>query len=230
MACATGVMMLIVAAIVWSRLPLERNVGSGGDEGRRESKSGTERHIRGFCPTRLRAKNVIRRCTQQDLSVMYEIINDAAQAYRGVIPEDRWQEPYMPIDELKLEIDDGVEFWGYEEAGDLIGVMGLQDKGDVHLIRHAYVRTNRQYCGIGTRLLRHLEQMTDKPILVGTWADATWAITFYEKNGYRLLSRSETERLLKKYWKIPERQVVTSVVLADVNYGKWIKRIGMTST
>ena len=146
---------------------------------------------------------------------MYEIINDAAQAYKGVIPEDRWQEPYMPIEELKHEIDDGVEFWGYEEAGDLIGVMGLQDKGDVYLIRHAYVYTGSQNHGIGRELLRHLEQMTDKPILVGTWADATWAIRFYEKNGYRLLSRSETERLLKKYWKIPERQVVTSVVLAN---------------
>jgi GNAT superfamily N-acetyltransferase len=146
---------------------------------------------------------------------MYEIINDAAQAYKGVIPEDRWQEPYMPIEELKHEIVDGVEFWGYEEAGDLIGVMGLQEKGDVYLIRHAYVDTRSQNHGIGRELLRHLEQMTDKPILVGTWADATWAIRFYEKNGYRLLSRSETERLLKKYWKIPERQVVTSVVLAN---------------
>jgi N-acetylglutamate synthase-like GNAT family acetyltransferase len=169
---------------------------------------------------------MIRRCTQRDLRVIYTIINDAAQAYKGVIPEDRWQEPYMPIDELKLEIDDGVEFWGYEEAGDLIGVMGLQDKGDVHLIRHAYVCTSSQYRGIGTKLLRHLEQMTDKPILVGTWADATWAIKFYEKNGYRLLSRSETERLLAKYWRIPERQVVTSVVLADLNWEADKKQLG----
>lgn len=160
-------------------------------------------------------KNMIRKCTQQDLSVIYKIINDAAQAYKGVIPADRWHEPYMPIEELKHEIDDGVEFWGYEEAGELMGVMGLQDKGDVYLIRHAYVRTNRRNLGIGTKLLRHLEQMTGKPILIGTWADAAWAVRFYEKNGYRLLARPEIERLLEKYWKIPERQVVTSVVLAN---------------
>ncbi len=154
---------------------------------------------------------------------MYEIINDAAQAYKGVIPADRWHEPYMPIEELKHEIEDGVEFWGYEEAGELVGVMGLQDKGEVYLIRHAYVRTNRRSLGIGMKLLRHLEQMTDKPILIGTWTDATWATRFYEKNGYRLLSRSETERLLKKYWKIPERQVVTSVVLANLKWNRGIK-------
>jgi len=166
---------------------------------------------------------MIRKCTQKDLSVMYEIINDAAQAYKGVIPEDRWHEPYMPIEELKHEMDNGVEFWGYEEAGDLIGVMGLQDKGDVHLIRHAYVYTSSQNRGIGRELLRHLERMTDKPMLIGTWADATWAIRFYEKNGYRLLSRSQTERLLKKYWKIPARQVVTSVVLANAKWEAAIK-------
>ena len=166
---------------------------------------------------------MIRKCTQKDLSVMYEIINDAAQAYKGVIPEDRWHEPYMPIEELKHEMDNGVEFWGYEEAGDLIGVMGLQDKGDVHLIRHAYAYTSSQNRGIGRELLRHLERMTDKPMLIGTWADATWAIRFYEKNGYRLLSRSQTERLLKKYWKIPARQVVTSVVLANAKWEAAIK-------
>jgi GNAT superfamily N-acetyltransferase len=161
---------------------------------------------------------MIRKCTEHDLSVIYEIINDAAQAYKGVIPVDRWHEPYMPIEDLMREIDDGVEFWGYEESGSLMGVMGLQDRGDVHLIRHAYVYTRSQNRGIATKLLRHLERMTDKPILIGTWADATWAIRFYEKNGYRPLSRSETERLLKKYWKIPERQVATSVVLANL---KW---------
>jgi GNAT superfamily N-acetyltransferase len=163
-------------------------------------------------------KKMIRQCTQPDFSVIHAIINEAAQAYRGVIPEDRWHEPYMPSDELRREIDDGVEFWGYEEAGDLVGVMGLQDRGDLYLIRHAYVRATHQNRGIGTKLLHHLEQMTDKPILVGTWADATWAVQFYQKNGYQLLSRSDTERLLKKYWKIPERQIVTSVVLAN---SKW---------
>jgi GNAT superfamily N-acetyltransferase len=175
------------------------------------------------CPLQSGDRNMIRKCTPQDLSVIYEIINDAAQAYKGVIPADRWHEPYMPMEELKREIDDGVEFWGYEEAGDLMGVMGLQDKSDVHLIRHSYVCTKSQKRGIGRKLLRHLEQMTDKPILIGTWADATWAIRFYEKNGYRLLSRSETERLLKKYWKIPERQVATSVVLADAKWKAAIK-------
>ncbi len=161
---------------------------------------------------------MIRKCTERDFSAIHAVINEAAQAYRGVIPEDRWHEPYMPMDELKQEIADGVEFWGYEEAGNLLGVMGLQDKGDLHLIRHAYVVTSRQSRGIGTKLLRRLEDMTDKPILIGTWADATWAIEFYRKNGYRLLSRSETERLLKKYWKIPARQIATSVVLAN---SKW---------
>ena len=161
---------------------------------------------------------MIRKCEQRDFSAIYAIINEAAQAYKVVIPEDRWHEPYMPAVELEHEIDDGVEFWGYEEAGDLVGVMGLQDRGDLYLIRHAYVRRARQGRGIGTKLLRHLEQMTDKPILIGTWGDATWAIEFYRKSGYRLLSRPETERLLKKYWRIPERQVVTSVVLAN---SKW---------
>jgi N-acetylglutamate synthase-like GNAT family acetyltransferase len=166
---------------------------------------------------------MIRKCTPQDLSVICEIINDAAQAYKGVIPQDRWHDPYMPMEELRHEIDDGVEFWGYEESGNLIGVMGLQDKGDVYLIRHAYVYTSSQNRGIGRDLLRHLEKMTSKPILIGTWADATWAIRFYEKSGYRLVSRLETERLLKKYWKIPERQVVTSVVLANSKWEAVIK-------
>ena len=158
---------------------------------------------------------MIRKCRQDDVTTMYAIINDAAQAYKGVIPNDRWQDPYMPLDELKHEIEDGVMFWGIEEDGNLVGVMGIQDRGNVTLIRHAYVRTNRQNNGIGTQLLQHLEGMTKGPILIGTWAKATWAIRFYERNGYCLLSRSETEQLLKEYWNIPERQVVTSVVLAN---------------
>jgi len=184
--------------------------------GARQNQSGIQLHVKGAYPIRsIVERKMIRKCTQRDFSVISAIINEAAQAYRGVIPEDRWHEPYMPIEELRDEVNDGVEFWGYEEAGVLVGVMGLQDKGDLHLIRHAYVVTGSQHCGIGTKLLRRLEEMTGKPILIGTWADATWAIKFYQKNGYRLLSRSETERLLKKYWKIPERQVVTSVVLAN---------------
>lgn len=158
---------------------------------------------------------MIRKCTDDDLPALYAIINDAAQAYKGVIPEDRWHEPYMPMQELNQELRDGIQFWGYGSEGELIGVMGIQDKGDVDLIRHAYVKTGRRRQGIGARLLRHLEQTTSKPILIGTWVAATWAIRFYEKNGYRLLSRTDTERLLRKYWNIPDRQVTTSVVLAN---------------
>jgi len=162
---------------------------------------------------------MIRKCTEDDLQTMYAIINDAAQAYKGVIPDDCWHDPYMPLDELKQEIEDGVVLWGIEEEGNLVGVMGIQDRGNVVLIRHAYVRTNRRNNGIGTQLLKHLEGMIKEPILIGTWADATWAIRFYERNGYYLLSRSESERLLQQYWNIPERQVVTSVVLANPTWG-----------
>ena len=153
-----------------------------------------------------------------DFDDMFDIINDAAQAYRGVIPEDRWHEPYMPKSELQHEIDDGVIFWGYEERGGLIGVMGIQDKGDVDLIRHAYIRTDRRKQGVGTKLLHYLELRSVKPILIGTWTDAVWAVRFYQKNGYRLLEKDEKNRLLRKYWSIPERQVETSVVLADRKY------------
>ena len=159
-------------------------------------------------------KKMIRKCTESDLMRIFEIINDAAQAYKGIIPEDRWHEPYMPLEELGREIEDGVIFWGLEQDGVLLGVMGIQDKGNVTLIRHAYVQTQAQAQGIGTRLLQHLEGITDKPILIGTWADASWAISFYEKNGYHLVSDQEKDRLLRTYWSIPERQVATSVVLA----------------
>jgi GNAT superfamily N-acetyltransferase len=162
---------------------------------------------------------VIRPCLDSDLEAMFEIINDAATAYRGIIPADRWHEPYMPLEELRREIAAGVCFWGLEDEGGLVGVMGIQDKGEVTLMRHAYVRTSRRGQGVGTRLLRHLESTTRKPILIGTWAAATWAITFYQKNGYRLLPREEKDRLLHKYWTIPERQVETSVVLADAGWG-----------
>jgi len=161
---------------------------------------------------------MIRRCTENDIPAMFAIVNDAAQAYKGVIPADRWHEPYMPMDELRQEIADGVEFWGYEVDGVLLGVMGLQDRGEVALIRHAYVRTARRQRGTGSLLLKHLEALTSKPILIGTWAAATWAVRFYEKNGYRVLSRAETERLLQTYWRIPARQVETSVVLANARW------------
>jgi len=162
---------------------------------------------------------MIRKCEQSDFEMIYEIINDAAQAYKGVIPADRWHEPYMSREELKHEIKDGVMFWGFEGEGELIGVMGIQDKGDVNLIRHAYVRTRAQRQGIGTMLLQHLELNADKPILVGTWTDATWAIAFYQRMGYLLVTEVEKNRLLKKYWNIPERQVETSVVLTNKKWG-----------
>lgn len=158
---------------------------------------------------------MIRKCTEADFSTLYEVINDAAQAYRGIIPQDRWHEPYMPMEELKSEIAAGVRFWGCESDGELLGVMGMQDKGEVDLIRHAYVKTAKRKQGIGSELLRHIEKSVRKPILLGTWRDATWAVAFYEKNGYRRLSRQETERLLRKFWSIPERQIDTSVVLAN---------------
>jgi len=145
---------------------------------------------------------------------MFAIINDAAQAYKGIIPGDRWHEPYMPLDELKAQIADGIVFSGCESGGKLVGVMGIQDKGEVVLIRHAYVRTSERRKGIGEKLLRHLAATTEKPVMIGTWRAAAWAIRFYEKNGYRLLPREEAEPLMRKYWGIPERQVETSVVLA----------------
>ena len=164
---------------------------------------------------------MIRRCTAPDVEAIYEIINDAAEAYRGIIPADCWHEPYMSREQMEQEINQGVEFWGFEENHILIGVMGIQDKGDVTLIRHAYVRSRMRNHGVGSRLLRFLESTTKKPILIGTWADATWAVAFYQKHGYRMVSTEEKNRLLKKYWDIPERQVETSVVLAGK---KW--RIG----
>lgn len=156
----------------------------------------------------------IRPCTAADLPQMFAIINDAAQAYKGIIPADRWHEPYMPMEELKAQIADGIAFSGCESDGKLVGVMGVQDKADVTLIRHAYVSTRERRKGIGEKLLKHLEATTSKPVLIGTWAAAAWAIRFYEKNGYRVQSRAETERLLRKYWTIPDRQIETSVVLA----------------
>lgn len=158
---------------------------------------------------------MIRPCTEADFDVIHEIINDAAQAYRGVIPADRWHEPYMPKEQLREEIAAGVVFWGYEDEGVLIAVMGIQDVQDVTLIRHAYTRTARRGQGLGSALLTHLRGLTTRPVLIGTWADAWWAIRFYEKHGFRRVTQEEKTRLLTKYWSIPERQVETSVVLAE---------------
>ena len=158
---------------------------------------------------------MIRKCSAGDFEAIFEIINDAAIAYKGVIPDDRWHEPYMSKEHLRGEIEDGVQFWGLQDQDGLTGVMGIQDRGDVTLIRHAYVRTAKRNQGIGSRLLAHLEPLSDRPILIGTWAHASWAVAFYEKHGYRLVTPEEKNRLLKKYWNIPERQVETSVVLMN---------------
>ena len=158
---------------------------------------------------------MIRRCDDRDFELIWTIINDGAEAYRGTIPADRWTEPYMSREKLQCEIDEGVVFWGYEEAGVLVGVMGLQQVQDVTLIRHAYVRTSSQKRGIGGHLLSHLRDLASRPILIGTWAAAEWAIRFYERHGFQMVSPQEKGRLLKRYWTIPERQIDTSVVLAD---------------
>src|SRR5579862_8850545 len=130
---------------------------------------------------------MIRRCDHADFELILAIVNDGARAYKGIIPEDRWQEPYMSSDKLHYEIEEGVVFWGCEEREILEGVMGLQQVQDVTLIRHAYVRTGNQRRGIGAQLLSHLRQMAQGPVLIGTWADAAWAIRFYEKNGFRVV-------------------------------------------
>jgi GNAT superfamily N-acetyltransferase len=158
---------------------------------------------------------MIRPCTTDDFDAIFAIINEAAEAYRGVIPADRWHEPYMPREELRHEIQCGVRFWGWEDGGELAGVMGIQDVQDVTLIRHAYVRTAQRNQGIGGRLLGELRTLTARPVLIGTWADAVWAIRFYQKHGFRLVTPEEKNRLLVRYWSIPERQVETSVVLGD---------------
>ena len=158
---------------------------------------------------------LIRKSKTDDFEAILAIVNDAAQAYRDVIPDDRWHEPYMSAEELRSEITDGVAFWMAEEKGGVVGVMGLQDKGEVALVRHAYVETKLQRQGIGTSLLRYVKSLTDKPILIGTWAAASWAIDFYRQNKFTLLPDREKDRLLRKYWSIPERQIETSVVLAN---------------
>ena len=126
----------------------------------------------------------IRRCTDEDVTAIFDIVNAAAEAYRGVIPADRWREPYMARDELEAEIADGVAFWGYEEDGELVGVMGIQPLDDVDLIRHAYVAPGSQGRGIGGELIAHLQRLTDRQVLVGTWAAAEWAIRFYRRHGF----------------------------------------------
>ena len=170
---------------------------------------------------------LIRKSVRADVEAMLTIVNDAAHAYRGVIPADRWREPYMSTDELDNEFAGGVVFWVAEQDGRLLGVMGIQDKGDVALVRHAYVAPTTQRSGVGTSLLRHVAGLVDKPILIGTWAAASWAIEFYRRNGFTLVSNSHNDLLLRRYWSIPARQIKTSVVLAD---GRWMKAQQRPST
>jgi len=155
---------------------------------------------------------------KSDFKDIFDIINDAASAYKGIIPTDRWHEPYMSEQELQAQIEDGIKFWCYIDNDNIMGVMGIQEKSDVTLIRHAYVRTTARNKGIGSKLLNHLSELTTKPILIGTWADATWAINFYKKYGFKLVPFDEKEQLLRKYWTIPLRQIETSVVLASSNW------------
>jgi N-acetylglutamate synthase-like GNAT family acetyltransferase len=152
------------------------------------------------------------------MAAMLAIVNEAAEAYRGVIPADRWHEPYMSREQLQSEIGDGVAFLVAESDDRIAGIMGIQDRGDVALVRHAYVARSAQRSGVGTMLLRHVERLVEKPVLIGTWAAATWAIDFYRRNGFEVVSSGDKDRLLTTYWSIPARQVETSVVLAN---GRW---------
>lgn len=161
---------------------------------------------------------MIRNASESDFNDIYNVINDAAMAYKGIIPADRWHEPYMTKEELQAQIDDGVRFSCYIDKNKVVGVMGIQDKNDVKLIRHAYVITRERKKGIGTILIRELLRDSKKPILIGTWRAAQWAISFYEKHGFFVVPEEERNILLKKYWTIPDRQVETSVVLADAKY------------
>jgi GNAT superfamily N-acetyltransferase len=157
----------------------------------------------------------IRRCGDRDFATMLAIVNDAAVAYRGVIPADRWHEPYMSEAELRNEIAAGIEFWGLETDDGLIGVMGVQPVRDVDLIRHAYVRPDRQRHGVGAELIEHLRRLSARRMLVGTWATASWAIAFYRRHGFELVAAERAAALLRSYWTIPERQIDTSIVLAN---------------
>ena len=156
----------------------------------------------------------IRPCRDDEHPAIFDIVNAAAEVYRGVIPADRWHEPYMPMAELEAEIAAGVAFWGVEEDGGLVGIMGIQPVDDVELIRHAYVVPAWQGRGVGGALLAALEARSTAQMLVGTWAAASWAIRFYRGRGFADVGRERTAELLRRYWTIPERQIETSVVLA----------------
>jgi GNAT superfamily N-acetyltransferase len=157
---------------------------------------------------------VIRPCRDEETEAIVAVINAAAQAYRGVIPADRWHEPYMRVSELRSEMASAVAFVVYEVDGVVAGVMGIQSVRNVDLIRHAYVLPERQGCGVGGALLAHLRARTSRPILIGTWAAATWAIKFYERHDFHIVPDARKSLLLQTYWRIPERQIEASVVLS----------------
>jgi GNAT superfamily N-acetyltransferase len=159
--------------------------------------------------------NNVHSCRDDERAAILAIVNAAAEVYRGVIPADRWHEPYMSSAELDAELGAGVEFWGYEQDGALVGVMGFQPVLDVDLIRHAYVLPGQQRQGVGAALLKHLRSMSGRRMLVGTWAAADWAIRFYRRHGFELVYPERQTALLKTYWSISERQIETSVVLAS---------------
>jgi GNAT superfamily N-acetyltransferase len=161
------------------------------------------------------AKSVIRECGDGESDRILDIVNAAAEAYRGVIPPDHWHEPYMSAAQLEKERAAGILFWGWEEDGELIGVMGIQSVRDVDLIRHAYVLPGRQGGGVGGGLLRHLRQRSGRPILIGTWAAASWAIAFYRRHGFEPVPPEIAPALLRSYWEISESQIESSIVLAD---------------
>lgn len=161
---------------------------------------------------------MIRPCDDKDILEIFEIVNDAATAYKGVIPVDQYGETYMPMEELRKQITEGVRFLGWEEGGRLEAVMGIQKSKDATLVRHAYVRTASRRKGLGGKLLQYLLGQADPPVLVGTWAAAQWAVRFYEKNGFVLVEEAEKNRLLRMYWKVPDRQIETSVVLRLARY------------
>ena len=156
-------------------------------------------------------------CTVVDAERICFVVNEAAEAYRGVIPDDCWHEPYMPLDELRREMA-GMTFFGWDGGDGLVGVMGYQPLAGVTLVRHAYVLSERQGEGIGGRLLSHLvgygaPTVQAGRLLVGTWQAATWAVRFYEGHGFRRLGDAESQELLRRYWEIPSRQRETSLVL-----------------
>ncbi|MDQ6721154.1 MAG: GNAT family N-acetyltransferase [Candidatus Dormibacteraeota bacterium] len=159
--------------------------------------------------------STIRPCRDDERKVILAIINSAAAAYRGVIPADRWHEPYMSSRELDREIAAGVAFWAHEADGMLVGVMGIQPVRDFDLIRHAYVLPGSQRHGVGGVLLEHIRGLGKRRMLVGTWAAADWAIRFYRRHGFQLTSPDQKTALLKAYWTVPDRQIEASVVLAN---------------